>query len=156
MDFEDIDIAELETEATKGLCQEAAKAEEARAVLEHGPIPKDKVTQVVITSIPIPNEFGIPVESLPKTENIKERSMKNPAKKITRFYYNYCICGHSAQNKPSMMTHTRKCLNIKLVCALCNKEYDSADYAERHIKDAHDGQCSSKTSSKSDVTMSTK
>ena len=155
MDFEDIDIAELETEATKGLCQEAAKAEEASTVLEQGLIPKDKVTRVAITSFPIPNEFEIPVESFPETENIKEISTKNPAKKLTRFYYNSCIYGHSTQNKPSMMTHTRKCLNIKLVCAVCNKEYDSADYAERHIKDAYEGQCSSETSSKSDVTMTT-
>ena len=44
MDLEDIDITELESEATKGLCQETAKAEEASAVLEHGPIPKDEVT----------------------------------------------------------------------------------------------------------------
>ena len=44
MDLEDINITELGSEATKGLCQEVAKAEEASAVLEHGPIPKDKVT----------------------------------------------------------------------------------------------------------------
>ena len=106
MDFEDIDIAVLKMEATKGLRQEAAKAKEASAVLEHGPIPKDKVTWVAITSIPIPNEFGIPVESLPETENINKMSIKNAARKITNIYYNCHICGHSTQNKPSMITHT--------------------------------------------------
>ena len=134
MDLEDIDISELELEATKGLHQGAAKVKEASVAKEHGLIPADKITQVSITSIPIPTEFSIPPESIPEMENIKERSTKNPAKKVTCFYYTCCICGHSAQNKPSMMTHTRKCLSIKLVCVICSKEYDSADYAEKHIK----------------------
>ena len=154
MDLKDIDITKLETEATKELCQQAAKAEED-SVSVHSSIPKDKVTQVLITSIPIPNEFGIPAKSLPETENVKERSAKNPAKKVTRFYYACHVCGHSAQNKPSMMTHTCKCLNIKLMCAACSKEYDSADYAEKHVTDIHGGQCSSTAPKESDITMTT-
>ena len=155
MDLKDIDIAKLETEATKELHQQATKAEED-SVSVHGPIPKDKVTQVLITSILIPNEFRIPPEGLPETENMKERSAKNPAKKVTHFYYACHVCGHSAQNEPSMMTHTCKCFNIKLVCATCSREYDLADYAEKHVTDIHGGQCLSTAPKESDVTMATK
>ena len=155
IDLEDIDIAKLETEATKELCQQATKAEEDSTISAHGPIPKDKVTWVLITSIPIPNEFGILAKNLPETENVKEKSTKNPAKKIMCFYYACCLCSLSAQNKPSMMTHTCKCLNIKLVCAACGKEYDLADYTEKHVTDVHGGQCSSTAPKKSDITMAT-
>ena len=106
MHLKDIDIAELKTEATKELHHQATQAEEDSTISVHSPIPKDKVIWVLITSIPIPNEFRILAKSLPETENMKEKSAKNPAKKITHFYYTCCVCGHSAQNKPSMMTHT--------------------------------------------------
>ena len=152
MDLEDIDIAKLETEVTKELHQQATKAEED-SISTHGPIPKDKVTWVLITSILFPNEFRIPAESF--TENVKEKSAKNPAKKVMHFFYACRVCSHSAQNKPSMMTHTCKCLNIKLVCAACGKEYDSADYAKKHVTDVHGGQCSSTAPKKSDITMAT-
>ena len=104
MDLEDIDISELESETTEELHQEAAKAEEVSVASEHGSILTD--------------EFGIPPESILEMENIKETSTKNPAKKITHFYYTCHTCGHSAQNKPSMKTHTRTCLSIKLGCII--------------------------------------
>ena len=47
-----------------------------------------------------------------------------------------------------MMTHTRKCLLIKLVCIICNKEYNLAENAEKHIKEMHDRQCSPEALSK--------
>ena len=87
MTLEDIDITELESEATKELHQEAAKAEGASVAIEHGPIPTDTIMWVFITSILIPIEFRIPPKSIPETENIKEKFTKNPAKKITHFYY---------------------------------------------------------------------
>ena len=155
MDLKDIDIAKLETEATKELHWQAAQAEEDSTISVHGPIRKDKVTRVLITFIPIPNKFGILAESLPETENMKEKSTKNPAKKIMHFYYACHVCSHSAQNKPSMMMHTCKCPNIKLVCAACSKGYDLADYAEKHVTDVHSGQCSSTAPKKSDITMAT-
>ena len=114
------DISELETETTKGLCKEAEIAETTSIVAETGAIPKDKITRVYISSLPVPHEFGIPLDSLPETENVKERSTK----KVTKFYYACHFCPHSSQNKPSMMTHTHKCMNIKLMCVICNKAYD--------------------------------
>ena len=118
LDIDDINISELETKTTKGLCEEAEMAENASVVAETGAIPKDKITRVYITSLPVPQEFGIPPDSLPKTENVKERSTRNPDKKVMKFYYACCICSHSSQNKSSMMVHTWRCMNIKLVCYL--------------------------------------
>ena len=85
----------------------------------------------------IPPKFGIHPECIPETENIKEVSAKNPVKKITKFYYTCKVCQHSSQNKISMLTHTCQCLKIKLICQVCSKEYESADYAKKHIKEAH-------------------
>ena len=143
LDIEDIDISELESETTKELRKEAEAAETSSKTMEGGTIPK--VTRVLVTSLPVPTELGIPLESLPETENVKERSSRNPAKKITKFYYACRFCLHSSQNKASMMTHTRRCLNIKLVCAICDKEYDSAEYIEKHINDVHAGICTPKS-----------
>ena len=117
------------------------KAEVVAVAATDGPIPADKIMHVVITSVPITVEFGIPLESLPETENIKVVSTKNLVKKVTRFRYNCRICSHSSQNKPSMMTHTRRCLQIKLVCNICEKEYESSEGAENHINEVHEGHC---------------
>ena len=149
MDMDDIYISELEAETTRNLHKEAETAEAASIATETGAIPKDKITRVYITSLPVPPEFGIPPQGLPETENVKERSVKNPAKKVTRFYYICHFCPHSSQNKASMMMHTQRCLNIKLVCAICSKVYDSFEYIEKHINDAHNGQCTSEIASMS-------
>ena len=37
------------------------------------------------------------------------------------------------------MTHMRCCLNIKLICGGCGKEYDSSDAIEKHISEVHGG-----------------
>ena len=144
LDLEDVDPEQLETDATKALHHEAAKTKEAAITAEHGPILADKITRVTITSVPIPVEFGIPEESLPETENVKMPSTKNPAKKVTHFYYCCRVCSHSSQNKPSMMTHTRRCLHIKLVCNICKKEYESSEGAKNHINNIHEGHCDPK------------
>ena len=149
MDMDDINISKLEAETTRNLHKEAEMAEAASIATETRAIPKDKITRVYITSLPVPPEFRIPPQSLPETENVKERSVKNPAKKVIRFYYICRFCPHSSQNKASVMTHTRRCLNIKLVCAICRKTYDSSEYIEKHINDAHNGQCTSEIASMS-------
>ena len=131
LDLEDLDPEELETTVTKTLHQAAAQAEEASVSQEHGPIPADKVTHIEVRTTPVPIEFGISEMSVPDSENVKIPSIANPAKKISRFYYSCKHCTKSSQNKASMMTHTRRCINIKLVCGGCSKEYDSADYMEK-------------------------
>ena len=147
--MDDIDLSELEAETTRNLHKEAEMAEAASTAVETRAISKDKITRVYVTSLPVPPEFGIPPQSLPEMENVKERSVKNPAKKVTRFYYICRLCPHSSQNKASMMTHTRRCLNIKLVYAICSKAYDSSEYIEKHISDTHNGQCTSEVASTS-------
>ena len=133
MDIDDIDLSKMETETTRGLRKEAKVAEAASTAIETGATSKDKITRVYVTSLPVPLEFRIPPQNLPETESVKERSVKNPAKKVIRFYYTCHLCPHSSQNKVSMMTHTRRCLNIKLVCAICSKAYDSSEYIENTL-----------------------
>ena len=106
MDIEDIDLSEMETDTTRELRKEAEAAEAASTVAETGATSKDKIMRVYATSLPVPLEFGILSQNLPETESIKERSSKNPAKKVTKFYYACRLCPPSSQNKVSMMTHT--------------------------------------------------
>ena len=149
MDMDDINLSELEAETTQNLHKEAETVEAASTAIETGAISKDKIMRVYVTSLPVPPEFGIPPQSLPEMENVKEKSVKNLAKKVMRFYYICHLCPHSSQNKVSMMTHTQRSLKIKLVCAICSKAYDSSEYIEKHINDAHNGQCTTEVASTS-------
>ena len=138
-DLDDLDPQQLETDAMKNLHQEAGQAKEASVSKEHGAIPKDKITRIIVKTTPVPIECGNPTMSIPESEDVKLPSATNPAKKITQFYYHCKHCTKSAQNKPSMMTHTHCCLNIKLICGGCGKEYDSPDAIEKHINKVHNG-----------------
>ena len=138
-DIEDLDPKNLETSKVKDLCQATAQAEEASVSKKHSPIPSDGTTWVTIRSTPVPLEFGIPVISVPLSESVKIPSTTNPAKRVTRFYYHCRHCTKSAQNKSSMMRHTRHCINIKLACQKCGKEYDSSEYIEKHINEMRGG-----------------
>ena len=139
VDENDMDPQQLETKETKAQRHEASQAEEATISKEHGAIPEDKITCVIVPSTPVPIECGIPVISIPESENVKVPSAANPAKKVSCFYYNCKHCAKSSQNKTSMMTHTHHCLSIQLVCGGCEKEYDSSEAMERHINEAHKG-----------------
>ena len=138
-DIEDLNPENLEMSKVKDLCQAAAQAEEASVSKEHRPILSDGITWVTVRSTPVPLEFGILEISIPLSDNIKIPSATNPTKRITRFYYHCRHCAKSAQNKASMMMHTRRCINIKLVCGKCGKEYDSSVYIEKHIDEMHGG-----------------
>ena len=98
LDIEDLEPEQFESSTTKALHQEATKVEEAFVAAEHGPISSDAITHVMVISTPIPIEFCIPKASIPKTENIKMPSTKNPAKKVTCFYYGCRVYSHSSQN----------------------------------------------------------
>ena len=139
-DLDDLDPQQLEMDGTKNLCQEAGQAKEASVSKEHGAIPRDKITRIVVKTTPVPIECGIPTISIPESENVKLPSATNPAKKITLFYYHCKHCTKSAQNKPSMMTHTCRPLNMKLICGGCGKKYDSSDAIEKHINEVHNGE----------------
>ena len=139
LDNEDLEPEQFESSSTKALHQEAAKAEEASVATVHGPISSDAVTHIMVISTPILIEFGIPEASIPETKNIKMPSAKNPAKRVTCFYYGCRVCSHSSQNKVSMMTHTQRCLHIKLVCKICKKENESLEGIKNHIGKMHKG-----------------
>ena len=138
-DIEELDPENLDTSKVKDFCQAVAQAEEASVSKEHGPILSNGITRVTVRSTPMPLEFGIPEISIPLSENIKIPSATNPTQRITRFYYRCRHCTKSAQNKVSMMMPTHCCINIKLVCVKCGKEYDSSVYIEKHIDEMHGG-----------------
>ena len=81
LDPDDVDPEQLESKVTKVLRQEAATSEEAAIKTTHDQIPADCFTRIPITMADIPPKFGIPPECIPETENVKEVSAKNPAKK---------------------------------------------------------------------------
>ena len=82
VDIDDLDPQQLETEPIQAMHKEASQAEEASMSKEHGPIPKDKVTRITVTTTPVPIEHGIPELSIPESENVKCPSVTNPTKKL--------------------------------------------------------------------------
>ena len=139
VDIDDLDPQQLETESMQAMHKEASQAKEASMSKEHGPISKDKVTRVTVTTTPVSIEHGIPELSILDSKNVKYPSVTNPVKKLTRFYYHCKQSSKSSQNKASMMNHTQCCLDIKLICGGCNKEYDSVASIEKHINKIHGG-----------------
>ena len=83
VDIDDLDPQQLETKSIQTMREEASQAEEASVLKEHGPISKDKVTWVTVTTTPVPIEHGIPELSIPESENVKYPSATNPVKKLT-------------------------------------------------------------------------
>ena len=144
-DPEEPDLEELESDSIKKMREQAMAAEEADVEATEGPIPSGNVTRIIITSLPVPLEFGLQPEMCPETESVKEPSKKNPSKMVTKFYYACRKCPHSSQNKASMYTHARRCFNIKLVCPQCQKEYESSDGIDKHIAEIHNGICKVET-----------
>ena len=51
-----------------------------------------------------------------------------------------------------MFTHARHCFNIKLICPVCEKEFESHDGIEKHINEKHDGKCKVEVEAKEGVT----
>ena len=100
------DLEGLESEAMKEMREEATTAKMADIAATEGPIPSWSITCMVVTSLPVPLEFGLQPEMCPKTKSVKEPRKKDPSKRVTKFYYACCKCPHSSQNKPSMYTHT--------------------------------------------------
>ena len=95
----------LESETMKEMREEATAAEKADIAATEGPIPSGSITRMVVTSLPVPLEFGLQPEMCPETKSVKEPSKKDPSKRVTKFYYACCKCPHSSQNKASMYTH---------------------------------------------------
>ena len=150
-DLDEPDMEELETDTMKGLCEQVAAAEKADVEVTEEPVPAGGVTHVVITSLPVPIEFGLQPEMYPKTDPVKELSKKDPTKKVTRFYYACHKCLHSSQNKSRMYTYACQCFNINLICPVCQKEYESNQGINKHITETHDGKCDVEALSKTEA-----
>ena len=106
-DQDEPDLEGLESETMKEMWEEATAAKKANIAATEGPIPFGSITRMVVTSLPVPLEFGLQPEMCPETESVKEPSKKDPSKRVTKFYYVCRRCPHSSQNKPSMYTHAR-------------------------------------------------
>ena len=104
-DQDEPDLEGLESETMKEMWEEATAAEKANIAATESPIPSGSITRMVVTSLPVPLEFGLQPEMCPETKSVKEPSKKDPSKRVTKFYYMCHKCPHSSQNKPSMYTH---------------------------------------------------
>ena len=151
-DLDEPDLEELETETMKQLHAQAASAEEADIISVEGAIYKGGITKIMVTSLPVPLEFGLKLEMQPETDPVREISKKDPTKKVTKFYYACHKCTHSSQNKSSMFTHAHHCFNIKLICPVCEKEFESHDGIEKHINKKHNGKCVVEVGAEKEVT----
>ena len=140
-DLDEPDLEGLETKTMKQMCAQAASAEEADIISAEGAISKGGVTKIMVTSLPVPPESSLEPEMQPEMDSVREISKKDPTKKVTKFYYACRKCTHSSQNKSSMFTHTHHCFNIKLICPVCEKEFESHNGIEKHINEKHDGKC---------------
>ena len=118
---------------------EVARAKEETLAEAEGELDPSKETVIYPTSLPIMPDFGIDPNLLPETTVCTEKIAKT-GKSVDKFYYRCHICkNHSSQNRPSMCTHTQKCLNVKLRCPLCKATYDSTEYLQNHVSKIHGG-----------------
>ena len=140
-DLDEPDLEELETKTMKQMHAQATSAEEADIVSAEGAIPKGGITKIMVTSLLVPPEFGLEPEMHPETDPVREISKKYPTKKVTKFYYTCRKCTHFSQNKSNMFTHAHRCLNIKLICPVCEKEFESHDGIKKHINEKHNSKC---------------
>ena len=92
----------------------------------------------MVSRLPIAPEFGIDPDYLPELVTICKWS-KSKNKKVNKLYYQCKVCQHEAQNRASMLTHTRRCLKIFLQCKLCGKLYQGVGGLEEHIEKFHEG-----------------
>ena len=134
------------------MCAQAASAEEADIISVGGAISKGGITKTMVTSLPVSPEPGLKLEMQPETDPAREISKKDPTKKVMKFYYACRKCTHSSQNKSSMFTHAHHCFNIKLICPVCEKEFESHDGIKKHINGKHDGKCVVEVGAEKEVT----
>ena len=101
----------------------------------------DPATKTILypKSLPIAPDFRLDPELFPENIILTKKSTKS-GKMVDNFYYHCHVCKeHSSQNRPSMCTHTHKCLNVKLGCPLCPITYDATDSLHNHIVNVHGG-----------------
>ena len=126
-----VDPKELDSDAIKEMWAEAHKAKGEAAKREGRQVVADKT--IVISKLPIAPEFGIDPDYLPELVNIHEWS-KSKGEKVDKLYYQCKVCQHEAQNRASMLKHTRKCFKFILQCKIYQKLYQGVEYLEGSTK----------------------
>ena len=105
-----VDPEELLTSNIKAKLEKAHqdKVSTAKEAGEH------EIKIIKATSLPLRADFGIDPDFYPESITVPGVSAKT-GKPVDKFYYRCKVCkSHQSQNRPSMCTHTRKCLNIKI------------------------------------------
>ena len=120
-DGEEIEIEDLDSESIQKLWAEADEAEK-EAMKKQGRTSAFNKT-LIVKSLPLAPEYGIDDDYWPELVSVHEWDDKKQ-ERVDKLYYRCRICRkHKAQNRVSMLTHTRRCMKIFLVCGVCNKSY---------------------------------
>ena len=135
-DGPEVDLEDLDTDAIKKMREEAEQAEVAAAKK----VRKETISNknLVITKLPLTPEYGIHPNCIPELVSVREWCDKKK-EKVNKFYYRCHVCQHESQNHSSMLTHTRRCLKIFLVCGACGKNSLSVSGLEEHAGKVHSG-----------------
>ena len=136
-DGEDIEIEDLDSDDIQKLRAEADKAEE-EAMRKQGRVSAFNKT-IIVKSLPLAPEFGIDDDYWPELIPVREWDDKKK-EKVHKLYYHCRISRkHESQNRASMLTHTRRCMKIFLVCGACDKSYLSVKGLADHVASVHEG-----------------
>ena len=135
-DGPEVDLEDLDTDAVRKMREEAEQAEVATAKK----VGKETISNknLVITKLPLTPEYGIHPNYIPELVSVREWCNKKK-EKVDKFYYRCHVCQHEAQNRSSMLTHTRRCLKIFLVCGACGKNFLSVSGLEEQAGKVHSG-----------------
>ena len=85
-DQDEPDLEGLESETMKEMWEEATTAEKANIAVTAGPIPSGSVTHMVVTSLPVPLEFGLQPKCVPRPNRSRSLARRILPKGITKFY----------------------------------------------------------------------
>ena len=132
-DGPEINIEDLDTETVQGMQAEAQQAK-ADVVNKQGK-PSAFNKSLVITKLPLVPEYGIDPDFWPELVQVREWCSRKQDK-VDKLYYQCHIHKNESQNRASMLTNTKRCMKIFLICGICNKSYFSVsgivEHAEKH------------------------
>ena len=117
-DGPEINIEDLDTKTFQEMQAKAQQAKSDVAKKQGKPSAFNK--SLVITRLPLVPEYGIDLYFWPELVQVREWCNKKQDK-VDKLYYQCHICKHGSQNRAIMLTHTRRCMKIFLVCGICKK-----------------------------------
>ena len=136
-DGPEVDIKDLDTETVQDMQAEAQRAKAGVAKKQGKPSVFNK--SLVITKLPLVPEYRIDPDFWPELVQASDWCDKKQDK-VDKLHYQCHICKHESQNRGSMLTHTRRCMKIFLVCGICNKLYFSISGIAEHAEKHHDNE----------------